>query len=102
MDNKEVKKKFYRFLKENGVFASFKKNFASHTKLRIAWCKNSYKDSTFSVKEVASFNDYANNLKEKKNLISWAFSWKDTKEGHNFWDRVNKIWVYKFESLNNI
>jgi hypothetical protein len=98
MDNNEIKKKFFRFLKENGVFTSFKKNFVSHTQLRIDWCKGSYKDSTFSVKEAASFNDYANNLKEKKNLISWAFSWKDTKEGHSFWDMLSCRWANSLKS----
>ena len=98
MDNNEIKRKFFRFLKENGVFISFKNNFISNTQLRIEWCKNSYKDSAFSVKEVASFNDYANNLKEKDKLISWAFKWKDTKEGHSFWETLSCRWANSLKS----
>ena len=98
MDNNEIKRKFFRFLKENGVFSSFEKNFISHTQLRIEWCKNIYKDSVFSVKESASFNDYANNLKEKDKLINWAFKWEDTKEGHSFWNMLSCRWANSLKS----
>lgn len=65
---------FYRFLKLNNVFNSFKYNVTLKSKesyrYKINYIKNELSDS----------------------LISNAFTWANTKEGHEFWENIDDKW----------
>jgi hypothetical protein len=98
MDNKELRKVFTRYLKDNGLFASFVKNFTKQTKVRRDWCESSDK-SAFSVKKADGFIEYVENINDKKGIISWAFKWADSPEGHDFWSDKSSKWEYFYEKL---
>lgn len=74
---------FYRFLKQENVFHLFVKNI-SNNKTRL-YCVND------NIKKY--FNDTY-----KRDLIYYAFNWKATNEGHDFWSQINQRWLYKFRT----
>lgn len=95
MEDIEIKKIFFRFLKDEGAFASFKNNFCLQTKRRQKWCEREGGE-VFKNKEAESFDSYFNNLVNKKNLIEWAFSWADTKQEN--WYELDRKWQKRFNN----
>ena len=77
------KKKFFRFLKEEGTYVAFKRNF-SIDYLRI-WFLDDYK-------QIISGSNYYEVVKEPE-YISKAFHWRVTPEGHEFWLGICKRWT---------
>ena len=76
---KDMHKKFVRFLKENGVFRKFIKN---------------YNNEIIGVK-------YRNDMKSANNLHTvnyihsfiCTFNWVESKEGYNYWNFWNSYWL---------
>ena len=73
---------FYRFLKQENVFHLFVKNI-SNKETRL-YCVNDIKE-------------YINDT-NKRDLIYYAFKWRATNEGHDFWSQINQRWLYKFRT----
>ena len=73
---------FYRFLKQENVFHLFVKNI-SNKETRL-YCVNDIKE-------------YINDT-NKRDLIYYAFQWRATYEGHDFWSQINQLWLYKFRT----
>lgn len=67
---------FMRFLKENNCFYSYLINFTKRKKY------NSF----------STFYDWSN--RRKTNLISSAFIWYETLEGFDFWNKIDKKYIY--------
>lgn len=88
-----MKKKLFRFLKENGVFREFLKEFKKQEGLRTSWSHDCDKFFSNSVSTVDSF---CTNMKSSCDLIRYCFLWKDTKEGHDFWEKINNKWLAIF------
>lgn len=84
-----IRKKFYRFLKENGVYRAFINEFNTpgQRNLRCYWLKD-YQPTL----QLFSLNEYCNNIREKKEIVNYAFSWSDTKQGHDFWSYISEDW----------
>lgn len=76
------RKEFIRFLKEEGVYVAFKRNF-SLDYLR-EWFDNDYK-------QIVNGKSYYEAV-GGANYISEAFYWKDTPEGFDYWSELNKKW----------
>ena len=93
--DKKTRAKFVRFLKENKAFSSFIRYFHSpdETKLRKVWCDSA--ESLFPIKTNASFKDYCDKCVIKQELLQFAFSWDNTKEGFNFWNKLSEKWRLK-------
>jgi len=72
-----MKKKFILFLKREGAYASFRKNLIS-TRMR-----NNIKDGHIS-----------------PGVINLSFSWKDSKEGYEFWAKIHDYWCYSASKMN--
>ena len=34
---------------------------------------------------------------QPQSFVMRAFEWKFTKEGHNYWENINKEWEYVYE-----
>ena len=74
---------FYRFLKQENVFHLFVKNI-SNKETRL-YCVNN------------NIKEYINDT-NKIDLIYYAFQWRATNEGHDFWSQINQRWLYKFRT----
>ena len=87
------KKKFFRFLKEEGAYAAFKRNFSlDYLK---EWFDNDYK-------QIVNGKSYYEAVK-KIDYISEAFHWMDMPEGFDYWNELNRKWghnVLKENVLN--
>ncbi len=94
-NDKKCKAEFIRFLKEHNAFSCFVKNFNNHTeiKLREKWCNNS--NCCFRIKPNSSFKDYFDKCVMKQELLKFAFSWVNTKEGFHFWSELSDEWSLK-------
>jgi hypothetical protein len=86
------RKEFIRFLKEEGAYVAFKKNF-SLDYLR-QWFDKDYK-------QIVNGKSYYEAVR-KIDYISEAFHWMDMPEGYDFWNELNKKWgqnVFKKEGF---
>ena len=76
------KKKFFRFLKEEGSYVAFKRNFSLD--FIREWFDNDYK-------QIVNGKSYYETV-NKLDYISEAFRWTDMPEGFDYWDKLNKKW----------
>ena len=79
------RKKFFRFLKEKGVFQLYIDNInEQHPGLDYIFCVILWKNEVLS--------------EENKCIegIDYAFCWADTKQGHDFWSKIDDEWKDKF------
>ena len=95
MEENLAYKVFIRFLKEEGVYSQFKRNFKEQTSTRIVWANGS-KPNFVSCDKVMSMKDFTFNIKNKADILNWAFSWADTIQGHNFWEILSSKWSNKW------
>lgn len=78
--NENTQKKLYDFLRENKCLGSYIKNFK----------KNILESAGLSLRSYGIFNGLKNRSPEL--AISCAFSWSDTEEGLEFWERIYYKW----------
>ena len=86
--------KLKRFLKDNGAYSSFRKNFLNKESsfIRTEWIKCSFKKNyTENVPNGELFKAYCKSVPSDE-CITYAFEWGDTKEGFTFWDDLDKLW----------
>ena len=74
MNTEEIKKIFYRFLREEGAFTYYFKNL-----------DNDYRDE--SNREL-----YDMICKYPTEIINYAFTWRNTPQGQEFWERLHDEW----------
>lgn len=75
------RRRFLRFLKEEGVYGEWVYNIRKeHPQTDLSFCKWILK---------AVFNE------EEKcgGGINYAFCWRHTKQGHDFWRKLNNKWT---------
>ena len=100
MDENLIYKKFKRFLKENGIYIAFIKNFKEQEKARFSWTKDYFskfkKGAETSFEEISVLKQYCNSIENKTLFIQFAFYWDDTKEGYRFWQQKNYEWFNTF------
>ena len=89
-------KKFIRFLKNEGAFIAFKFNFKTQVNIRKSWANGS-KEKFIDCEKVEGMKDFSFNIKDKGDLLNWAFSWAETKQGHEFWEKLSAKWVNSFK-----
>ena len=80
-----MEKKFFRFLKEKGVFQLYIDNInEQHPGLDYIFWEKMWKNEVLS--------------EENKCIegIDYAFCWADTKQGHDFWSKIDDEWKDKF------
>lgn len=95
MDNEKWRSEFIRFLKEHNAYSGFVKNFKNETETRnrICWCSES--KVIFPTAPNCSFKDYFDKCTRKENLLSYAFTWRNTEEGERFWYDLSDEWSLK-------
>ena len=79
------RKKFFRFLKEKGVFQLYIDNInEQHPGWDYIFWEKMWKNEVLS--------------EENKCIegIDYAFCWADTKQGHDFWSKIDDEWKDKF------
>ena len=72
MEYKQIKRIFFNWLKSKGAYEAYK--LARHN-------TNHLKDNPY----------YRCNLVPVQ-FVNHAFTWRETHEGHNFWDQINYEW----------
>lgn len=98
MEENLAYKYFIRFLKEEGVYIQFKRNFKEQTSIRLAWANGS-KSSFSSCDKVISMKDFTFNIKNKANILGWAFSWANTIQGQHFWETLSDKWANEWTRI---
>ena len=79
-EDKEWKRKFIAFLKENGIYEKWIYNTkVQHPTSNVKWWNLFF------------HRVYANKCSE---AISRAFYWVDTKDGHGYWNYYDRLWKY--------
>lgn len=86
----DIIRKFKIFLKKEGVFYDYLKNcyLLNHDKHRLY--TNPFSNPLFQ--DILKQKLYAN-------LISSAFMWLETPQGHEFWERINDKWREKYNII---
>lgn len=88
----KIIKKFYKFLKYNGLLEIYIKNLYSENGERYRKIFG-YENDPFN------FLLFTIKYNEKK-LINEPFSWAETNEGYNFWKKINIKWRDYVEKYN--
>ncbi len=87
--NKEIDfNEFIWFLKDNGVYTSFLRNFKSQTELRLSLCNIVYQSYFFGLVDKTLIDYYAKII-SRKDIFILSFEWDDTKEGFDFWKKIS-------------
>ena len=88
----ELKLKFLQFLKEHDAFDNYKQNimkFINKSRfgdvINILSCPKII-DSLYEGNGEVNYYEYF------KELIDYAFCWRDTQQGHNYWKDLNDLW----------
>lgn len=87
-----TKKELLRALKENSALIPFVNNFLSEDS--VSWRKRVYGDS---VKDFDNFLFYSKSILDKSPLLH-AFVWDMTKEGYEFWFKINNM-IERYEDM---
>lgn len=82
------KKRFFRFLKEKGVYAAYRRNFSLNY-IKI-WHHNLY------LKVVVDGENFFDAVNWSL-YINHAFDWEKSPQGHDFWGKLSKEWVFDGE-----
>ena len=85
-ERKEHIKRFKRFLKEENVYPQYRRNLLN-SKHKYVIFNLKYKHDVYSFFCESSI----------EGLINHAFCWAETKEGHDFWNKLNIKWHYYIE-----
>lgn len=92
--NEAILKIFFSFLRKHGCFESYLTNLSSTKKLSYDcwWDANvpSSFDELFSTKTIYDKDLLGTNF--GRNLINSAFFWSNTKEGFDYWKRLDIEW----------
>lgn len=83
MNKEEIKKIFYRFLREESAFTFYFKNLSKD-----------YEDE--SNEEL-----YYMILHHPTELIKYAFTWRNTPQGQDFWERLHDEWKIIYRKANH-
>ena len=95
----ELKLKFLQFLKKHDALDNYKKNIMKFiNKSRFGDVMN-----VLSCPKIIGLlykvNGEVNYYEYFTQLINYAFYWRDTQQGHNYWKELNSLWkdeVIKF------
>lgn len=95
---KEIKRKFFRMLKENGALKAYIKTFDDKASLdfRNYWANCPKEKSGFYFSEENTEILYKLLDKHRGNLfINYMFSWERTEQGKSFWQQLHDLWNYR-------
>ena len=73
-----IKQQFIQFLKQNNAYEQYMLNFNNRSKMSKYYSKKAFK-------KYFKFT-------EEKLLITNAFDWDKTKEGFDYWDKIDDKW----------
>ena len=79
------KKRFFRFLKEKGVYAAYRRNFSLNY-IKI-WHHNLY------LKVVVDGENFFDAVNWSL-YINHAFDWEKSPQGHDFWGKLSEEWEF--------
>ncbi len=88
----KIIKKFYKFLKYNGLLEIYIKNLYSKNGKR-------YRKMFGHENDPFNFLLFTFKYNEKK-LISESFAWVGSDEGYDFWKKINRKWRDYVEKYN--
>ena len=101
MEKDNIKRKFFRFLKNRNCFAQFIKHFNSEEGIseRMFWANRSHK-AAFKEEISSGFVSYFDNLRKPSDLLQYAFLWDKTEEGYEFWMAIGDEWRKELKKIN--
>ena len=95
-----VVKLFIKFLKREGVLNSYIKNLNSQRCYREY---SAHRKSIFSVKHILNGALFENRLLydtlKGEEMFNYAFSWRSTEEGQQFWTNISLKWRKEFKGI---
>ena len=99
MKGNSISNIFKRFLKENGAYAQYRKEFIKQKGQREKWIKSykiHFKHDVASKKEnyEPPFDAFCKNIKDKENILNFSFIWADSnfKDARLFWECLRVKW----------
>ena len=103
---KDLIKKFTRFLKERNAYREFINEFKDPkgVYVRRAWAEAEIHWDTEKFESVPNetFESYCMELRKPEELINFAFSWGDTNKKHEYWDGLSTAWRKELRELKKI
>jgi len=91
-----------RFLKEKSIYSRFRNNFFNQRHIRTVWVSENFFEGYSEYKCNDSLSKYATCV-NAGGLINYAFRWCETKEGHDFWEKIDAEWKnYVREEKHNL
>lgn len=89
----KIKKEFIAFLKQNNAYVQYRANLLRYKRKFLA-CPPSF--------FIFPPNFYDSEKTFYKNLVINSFDLEKTKEGVNFWARINNMWMFFLFSKYNL
>ena len=95
--------RFCRFLKEKGIYVKFIKEFNKpfQTDVRISWLNTAGDKTCKPIVSHHNISEFCYKLSDKRLIINYAFSWRDTEEGYEFWNSLANDWQDKYPMWEN-
>lgn len=97
---KRILRDFFKFLKEKGVYAKYKKNIADCV-IREWYRYETKEEKRKRWQETYQYGVQIRILSEGRykltydrchELVNYAFNWSETPEKHNFWSKLSREW----------
>ena len=100
---KDLVKKFTRFLKERNTYTSFINEFKEGKDIRLYWANNEVNGKTGIFKELpnGTFISYCRELAKPFEVLNFAFKWSETEKGYDFWNNLSSDWKEEMEMYFN-
>ena len=90
----ELKVKFLQFLKEHDAFNNYKKNIMKFiNKSRLGDVMNVLSCPKIIDNLLYIGNGEVNYYEYFTQLINYSFCWRDTQQGHSYWEELNILWI---------
>jgi len=103
---KNIIKKFTRFLKEHNAYKEFINEFKNPKGIyvRRGWAESEvhWKSDKFNSVPNETFEGYCNSLERPEELINFAFSWGDTNKRYDYWESLSTAWRKNIESYKEL
>ena len=82
-----MKKTFIEFLQLNGAYEAYKENAWNDHHARFEEKNNQGDIYGISIRQPA------------EKWVSCAFDWEQTPQGHDYWLRINQLWIHSLKSM---
>jgi hypothetical protein len=90
-EEKIILREFFKFLKENNAFITYRINLSNNISRRN-------KNGFFNGIHTKIFTKRERYETLKFELINYAFTWSDTPQRHKYWSKLDNLWRRKLRN----